>query len=142
MILCSDIVSLSLPPFSFLQLPLAELRKPLHPYPKMLLKIFLSLLYPGEFLNPVFLFPNPLNNMSNPEFFPSIKFYLFLKFIYLFIYLCLCWVFIAARGLSLVLENWGYSLLRCAGFSLWWLLLLQSMGSRRTGFISCGTQAQ
>ena len=30
----------------------------------------------------------------------------------------------------------------CAGFSLRWLPLLQSMGSRRTGFSSCGTQVQ
>ena len=35
----------------------------------------------------------------------------------------------------------GYSLLRCAGFSLQWLLLW-STGSRSTGFSSCGTQAQ
>ena len=28
------------------------------------------------------------------------------------------------------------------GFSLRWLLLLWSMGSRRTGFSSCGTRAQ
>ena len=33
------------------------------------------------------------------------------------------------------------SLLRCAGFSLRWLLLLRSMGSRCTGFSSCGSQA-
>ena len=35
----------------------------------------------------------------------------------------------------------GYSLL-CKGFSLWWLLLLQSTGSRCPGFHSCGTWAQ
>ena len=35
----------------------------------------------------------------------------------------------------------GYTWLRCAGFSLRWLLLLRSMGSRRAGFSSCGTQA-
>ena len=33
------------------------------------------------------------------------------------------------------------SLLQCAGFSVRWLLLLQSMGSRCTGFSSCGSQA-
>ena len=38
--------------------------------------------------------------------------------------------------------EWGYSSLQCAGFSLRWLLLLQSMGSRHVGFSSCGTQAQ
>ena len=39
-----------------------------------------------------------------------------------FIYFCLCWVFIAARGLSLVVVSRSYSSLRCAGSSLWWLL--------------------
>ena len=53
------------------------------------------------------------------------------------------WVFVAARGLSLVAESGGYSSLRCAGFSLRWLLLLRSTGSRRAGFSSCsGMQAQ
>ena len=46
------------------------------------------------------------------------------------------WVFIAAHGLSLVAESRGYSSLRCAGFSLWWLLLLQSTGSRLTGLVA------
>ena len=63
------------------------------------------------------------------------------SFYYLFIYLWLCWVFVATHGLSLVEANGGYSLLRCAGFSLWWLLLLQSAGSRLAGFSSCGAQA-
>ena len=69
---------------------------------------------------------------------------IFLKKINLFIlfYFCLRWVFVATRGLSLVVASEDYSLLRCTVFSLWWLLLLQSMGSRRTGFSSCGTQAQ
>ena len=65
-----------------------------------------------------------------------------LLFIYLFIYFWLTWVFAAERGLSLVVASGGYSLLWCVGFSLQWLLLLQSTGSRRTGFSSCGTQAQ
>ena len=62
------------------------------------------------------------------------------KFIY-FIYFWLHWVFVAARELSVVAVSWGYSSLRCAGFSLRWLLLLQSMGSRRAGFSSCGSRA-
>ena len=45
-------------------------------------------------------------------------------------------------GLSLLVANGGYSLLRYMGFSLWWLLLLQSTGSRHVGFSSCGTRAQ
>ena len=70
----------------------------------------------------------------------------FLKFIYLFIYLFiyfwLHWVLIAVRGLSLVAASRGYSSLRCESFSLHWLLLLQSTGSRCAGFLSCGTWAQ
>ena len=61
----------------------------------------------------------------------------------------LCWVFVAALRLSIVAASRGYSLLQCAGFSLRWLLLLQSTGSRRLGSVvvarglsSCGTQAQ
>ena len=60
---------------------------------------------------------------------------------YLFIYLWLCWVFVAAHGLFLVAASGGYSSLWCAGFSLRWLLLLQSTGSRRAGFSSCGSWA-
>ena len=58
----------------------------------------------------------------------------------LFIYFWLRWVFVAA--LSLVVASEGYSLLRCTGFSLQWLLLLWSTGSRHAGFISCVMQAQ
>ena len=65
----------------------------------------------------------------------------FKKFIY-FIYFWLRWVFVAAHGLSLVAASRCYSSLRCAGFSLRWLLLLQSRGSRCTGFSGCGTWAQ
>ena len=60
----------------------------------------------------------------------------------LFIYSWLCWIFVAVRGVSLVAASWGYSLLQCVGFSLWWLLSLWSRGSRRAGFSSCSTQAQ
>ena len=50
-----------------------------------------------------------------------------------FIYFWLRCVFIAVHRLSLVVENRGYSLLWCTGFSLQWLLLLGSTGSRCTG---------
>ena len=43
----------------------------------------------------------------------------------------------AARGLSLVAASGGYSSLGCTGFSLRWLLLLQS-----AGFSSCSTWGQ
>ena len=66
----------------------------------------------------------------------------------LFIYFWLHWVFVAARGLSLVAMSGGYSLVRYAGFLLQWFLLLQSTGSRHAGFSSlarglssCGSRA-
>ena len=60
----------------------------------------------------------------------------------LFLSFWLFWVFFAAHGLSLIAESRDYSLLQCMGFSLQWLLLLQSTGSRHTGFSSCSMQAQ
>ena len=74
--------------------------------------------------------------------------FLFVCFVFLiYFYFWLRWVFVAARGLSLVAVSGGYSLLQCAGFSLW-LLLLRSTGSRRVGSVvvarrlsSCGARA-
>ena len=63
------------------------------------------------------------------------------SFFFLIFNFWLCWVFVAAHRLSLVVESGVYSSLRCMGFSLWWLLLW-STGSRHAGFSSCGTQAQ
>ena len=54
--------------------------------------------------------------------------FLFFNIIYLFIYFCLHWVFVAARGLSLVAESGGYSSLRCRG-------------SHCGGFSCCGARA-
>ena len=87
----------------------------------------------------------PLNNrlrywMSTSS--PHPPFTFFKNLFILFIYVWLRWVFVAVCGLSLVAASGGYSLLWCMGFSLLWLLLSQSMGSRRTGFSSCGTRAQ
>ena len=68
----------------------------------------------------------------------------------IFIYLCfwLCWVFVAARGLSLVVASGGYCFLRCTGFSLRCLLLLRSTALRAQasvvvacGLSSCGLRA-
>ena len=53
----------------------------------------------------------------------------------------LCWVFVAACGLSLVVGSGGYSSLWCTGFLLWGLLLLWSIGYRCMGFSSCGLWA-
>ena len=66
----------------------------------------------------------------------------FLINLFYFIYFGLCWVFVAAHGLSLVAASWGYTSLQCAGFSLRWLLLLRSTGSRHAGFSSCSWRAQ
>ena len=44
------------------------------------------------------------------------------------------------RGLFSCCGKWGLSF-ACLGFSLCWLLLLQSTGSRRVGFINRGTRA-
>ena len=60
----------------------------------------------------------------------------FFNLFILFIYFWLCWVFVAAHGLSLVAVSGDYSSLRYTGLSLRWLLLLQSMG-----FSSCGSRA-
>ena len=61
--------------------------------------------------------------------------------LFLFFNFWLCWVFVAGCGLPLVAASGGYSSLGCAGL-LRWFLLLQSLGSRRTGISSGGTQAQ
>ena len=68
-------------------------------------------------------------------------FFFLIYFIYLFLAV-LGRVFVAARGLSLVVASRGYSSLQCPGFSLQWLLLFRSTGSRCAGFSSCSTQAQ
>ena len=65
-----------------------------------------------------------------------------LGYLFYWFFFWLHWVFIAAHGLSLVVASGGYSSLQCAGFSLWWLLLSRSTGSRHAGFSSCGAQAQ
>ena len=61
--------------------------------------------------------------------------YLFYKFIYLFIYFWLCWVFASVRGLSPVAASGGHSSSRCAGLSPSRPLLLRSTGSRRAGSV-------
>ena len=52
-------------------------------------------------------------------FFKKINLYI------LFIYFWLCWVFVAAHGLSLIEVSGAYSSLRCAGFSSRWLLVAE-----------------
>ena len=86
---------------------------------------------------------HPKTGQGEPTNFSDLEYFYFFNylFIYLFIHFWLRWVFIAARRLSLVAASRGYSSLRCAGFSLRWLLLLRSTGSRCTGFSSCGSRA-
>ena len=61
--------------------------------------------------------------------------FFFFLIIYLFIYLWLCWVFVSARGPSLVAASGGHSSSRCAGLSLSRPLLLRSTDSRRAGSV-------
>ena len=68
--------------------------------------------------------------------------FVFILYLLLFLKFWLHWGFVAACRLSLVAASGGYSSLQCTGFSLWWLLLLQSTGSRRAGFSSCSVWAQ
>ena len=67
--------------------------------------------------------------------------------IYLLYFLKCFYLFLALPGLgcclgfSLVAASGGYSPVRCTGFSLWWLLLSRSAGSRCAGFSSCSSRA-
>ena len=57
-----------------------------------------------------------------------------------FVYPLTIFLFICLNFIYLIFGCIGSSL-RCTGFSLRWLLLLQSTGSRRAGFSSCGSWA-
>ena len=59
----------------------------------------------------------------------------FKLWVYLFIYLWLCWVFVPARGLSPAAASGGHPSSRCAGLSPSRPLLLRSTGSRRAGSV-------
>ena len=74
-------------------------------------------------------------NLDNLEF--GNDFFFFFNLFLAALGLCCC-----AQAFSLVAAKGGYSSLQRAGFSLRWLVLLQSTGSRRMGFGSCGMQAQ
>ena len=94
-------------------------------------------LYPHQHCPKAPCFPHPC-----PHFL-SLFFFFFLSNLILSIYL-----FIGCVGSSLLcvgslaVASRGYFSLQCAGFSLQWLLLLQSTGSRHTGFNSCSMWAQ
>ena len=57
------------------------------------------------------------------ELTPSLTFFFFFSF---YLFSGPCWVFVAAPRLSLVVVSGGYSLVEVSGFSLRWLLSLQS----------------
>ena len=61
--------------------------------------------------------------------------FFFLKIIYLFIHLWLCWVSVSVRGLSPVAASGCHSSSRCTGLSPSRPLLLRSTGSRRAGSV-------
>ena len=71
-------------------------------------------------------------------FLGQFSFFFLKKIIYLFL---TALGLVAAHRPFLVAASGGYSSLRCVGFSLWWLLLLRSTGSRLVGLSSCGLQA-
>ena len=73
--------------------------------------------------------------LGNHFCWPSFFFFFNKFYFYLFIYFWLCWVFVAVRGLSLVVASGGHSSSRCAGLSLSRPLLLRSTGSRRAGSV-------
>ena len=60
----------------------------------------------------------------------------------IFFFFWLPWVFVAMCRLSLVAASGSYSSLQSIAFSLQWLFLLWSTGSRHTGFNSCSTWVQ
>ena len=72
----------------------------------------------------------------------SLFFYKVFFFNFYLFYFWLCWVFVAARGLSSGCGKRGLLFIVVHGLLMQWLLLLQSTGSRRPGFSSCGTWAQ
>ena len=68
--------------------------------------------------------------MANRKAFIYLFILIFLKnkFIYLFIYFWLLWVFADVRGLSLVAASQGHFSLWCTGLSLRWLLFVAEHG--------------
>ena len=61
---------------------------------------------------------------------------IFFKFLFVFVF-----GYAAVHRLSLVAARRAIFSLQCMGFSLGWLLLLQSIDNRLVGFSNCSTQA-
>ena len=70
--------------------------------------------------------------------FNHLFYFIFFKnfYLFIFIYLWLCRVFVSVRGLSLVAASGGHSSSQCAGLSPSRPLLLRSTGSRRAGSVA------
>ena len=97
-------------------------------------KVLVIYKFPFIYWTLEYIIHHKLPKFITTHFFFKLKVALFfVNFIYLFIYLWLCWVFVSVRGLSLVAPSGGHSSSRCAGLSLSWPLLLWSTGSRRAG---------
>ena len=78
---------------------------------------------------------------SKKSFIWNSFFFFFLKYLFLFINLWLCWVFVSVQGLSPVVASGGHSSSRCVGLSLSRPLLLRSrLQTRRLS--NCGSWAQ
>ena len=97
---------------------------------------FLTTVPPGKSLSSISYLT--IIHWTNKQFF---FFFTFFFFNFNFIFGCVG-SSLPYMGFSLVVASGGYYTLQCMGFSLWWLLLLQSTGSRHAGFSSCSTWAQ
>ena len=76
----------------------------------------------------------PLRTTQKIKIFLNVGFFLFLDF-------WLSGVFVVLHRLSLDVANGDYSLLKYAGFSLWWHLVVEQTGPRHTGFSSSAAWA-
>ena len=65
-----------------------------------------------------------------------------LKKFYIFIYGCAGYLLLQGLFSSCSKQGGATLQLQYAGFSLWWLLLLQNTGSKHVSFSSCGLWAQ
>ena len=81
----------------------------------------------GPLLNPHWLHPPQRREMICLSF--KDKMVSLPVFLYIHLFLAVLGLH-CCTGFSLVAASGGYSSWRCVGFSLWWLLLLQTTGSR------------
>ena len=66
---------------------------------------------------------------------------LFFKFIYLFIYFWLCWVFVSVPGIPLVAASGGHSSSRCTGLFTIAASLVGEQRLQTRRLSSCGSRA-